>query len=88
MASNSKKQPETIYLKMTHQQARYFVDTEPDFVNNKRYGYSLKKLKEAHEGACSPRLAAQALASSEDEIEQEYQDILVILKNGMGVDSL
>lgn len=76
---------ETIYLKLNHEQARYFVDTEPDFVNNRRYNYSLKQLMAAHDESCTPRLAAQAVAATEEEVEAEYQEILAILKLRMGV---
>ncbi len=80
--------PETFYIALTNEQIRFLVDTDPDFVNSKRYDYSLKKLLEAHPDGCGDRLAAIALAMTETELEEEYQAVLKKIRLLMGVDSL
>lgn len=84
MASTRNKKTKKKVPAYQASEIRFLVDTDPDFVNNKRAGFSLRKLKEAHPDACSNRVAAQALGLSEKEVEQEFEDAVAILRSGMG----
>lgn len=59
---------------------------EPEFVNLKRYDYSLLKLLERYQDSTIPdRVIAQALGLSEQELAETYARLVAKLRATMGV---
>lgn len=56
------------------------LETEPDFVNLKRYGYSLERVLDRYPDGAPDRLIAQALCMSEEEVEELYEEIVLKLR--------
>lgn len=59
------------------------VHEDPDFVNLKKYGFSLTAVREAHPGGCSPALRARALMMGEDEADRMYAAVVAKLRRGV-----
>lgn len=70
----------------TVEEIRTRIQTEPDFVNLKRFDYSLEKVLERYPEGAPPRLIAQALLMTEEEVEELYQQTVVRLREVMKVD--
>lgn len=62
------------------------LDTEPDFVDLKRFGFSLKKTLFRYPDGCPTYLIAQALHMSEEEVEGVYQRVVEKLKDAFAKD--
>lgn len=75
---------EVVYVNPDPAKIRFLVDSDPDFVNNRRYGYSMKKLLEAHPEGLTNRLIAQALGITEAELASTYEEIVRKLRIAMG----
>ena len=60
------------------------IEEDPDFINLKRYGYSLKRVLERYPDGAPENLIAQALCMTEDEVEGAYMDIVEVLRAEMG----
>lgn len=56
------------------------LETEPDFVNLKRYGYSLERVMDRYPDGVPDRLVAQALCMSEEEVEEFYEEVVLKLR--------
>lgn len=63
------------------------IQTEPDFINLKRFEYSLEKVLERYPEGAPPRLIAQALLMTEEEVEELYQRTVLKLRDVMKVDA-
>ena len=63
------------------------IQTEPDFINLKRFEYSLEKVLERYPEGAPPRLIAQALLMTEEEGEELYQRTVLKLRDVMKVDA-
>lgn len=61
------------------------INTNDDFIAIKRYDYSLKKLLDRYPEGCSDKVIAAALGINEEEVENEYQQIVVKLQKLIGV---
>jgi hypothetical protein len=62
------------------------VDNEPDFVNLKRYNYSLERLLERYQDSPIPdRVVAQALNLTEQELNEQFARLVTKLRDRMGV---
>ena len=61
------------------------IETEPDFVNLKRFDFSLEKVLEKYPEGAPPRLVAQALLMTEEEVEELFQETVVKLREVMKV---
>lgn len=70
---------------MTQTEAKKKVRNDPDYINLKRFNYSLKELLERYPEGAPDRLIAQALMMSEDELESLYNSIVLKLRNAMNV---
>jgi len=62
------------------------MQTDPDFVYLKRYGYSISKAIDAFPDGCSDRVIAQALGLQEEQIPELYQEIVVKLRNSLKIE--
>lgn len=66
---------------------RQRIAEDPNFVHLNRFGYSLQKLSERYPDGCPPRIIAQALMISEDDVGALYAGIVSKLRDLMGVES-
>lgn len=84
MGSRSRIQDEA----MTPEEVKNMIDTDPDYIASKRYGYSLTALLERYPDGCPDRIIATVLQMSEEEVDAMYQNIVQKLRKIMKVDSL
>jgi len=73
---------------MTPEEMKHMIETDPDYIASKRYGYSLNTLLERYPDGCPDRIIANVLQMSEEEVETAYQGIVRKLRSLMKVDSL
>ena len=59
---------------------------DTDFINLKRYGYSLAKLMVRYPDGAPDHVIADALLIDESEIDELYRDIVKKLQDHLGVD--
>jgi hypothetical protein len=71
---------------MNEEEARKKVNEDPDFVNSKRYDYSLQKLEERYPDGAPDNVIANALMIEEKEVEPEFDKVVVKLREKMGVE--
>ena len=72
---------------MTTEEARSQLVTNPDFVNLKRYSYSLAKVMEQFPNGCPDKLIAAALLITEDDVKALDESIPAKLAVAMKVDN-
>lgn len=66
---------------MTTDEVKQRLSSEPDFIYSTRFGHSLKALlRRYQDGEIPPRVAAQVLMMTEDDVEALYQAVLVKLR--------
>lgn len=65
--------------------ARRRVSEEPDYVNVKRFGFSLARLKERYPDECPDGVVADAMMVPEDQVQVLYEGIAAKLRGIMGV---
>lgn len=68
---------------MTSESIRHKIENEPDFIDSKKFDYSLRKILAKYPNGVPDRLIAQALHLSEAEINQHFQQILDKLKENL-----
>ena len=61
------------------------LETEEDFINLRRYGFSLKVLLDKYPNGCPDHIIAAALNLTEDELEIHHQKIISCLRHQMVV---
>lgn len=71
---------------VTTSEAKRRLYEDPDFINLKRFDFSLKKLLLRYPNGCPDRIIAQALMISEDDVQVTYDRVLGKLKEIFGVD--
>ena len=73
-------------LKLTKEQIKEKIDTETDFINITRYGYSLQTLLQKHPNGVDNAVIAKALDSTPEEVEklfiQAIEKIQFLMKIG------
>ena len=62
------------------------IETDPDFVNVKRFDYSLAKLLERYEDGVPNKVIAQALCMTEEEAEELFQATLDKVRQMMKIE--
>jgi len=70
---------------MNTAEAKDKVESDADFVNIKRFDYSLAKLIERYPDGCPDHIIAQALLVSEDDVGRLYADVVGKMRGLMGV---
>lgn len=70
---------------MNNLEAQQRVQTDPDFVNLKRFDFSLQKVLERYPEGAPDRVIANALMIPEHAVEELYQSAVAKLKMIMGV---
>lgn len=71
---------------MTVEEIRQLIDTEPDFVNLRRYGNSLEKVIETYPDGAPDKVIAQALLMTPEEVEELYENVVIKLRVLMKVE--
>lgn len=71
--------------KMTPDRARRLIDQDDDFINLKRFDYSIKKLMLRYPDGCPDRVAAAALMMTEDQLADLHAKVVEKLRRLMGV---
>mgnify|MGYP000935186440 CR=1 FL=1 len=61
------------------------IDADPDFIDMKRFGYSLQALLARYPDGVPDKYIAQALSVTEEEVEMLYQQTVAKLRERMGV---
>jgi DNA-binding NarL/FixJ family response regulator len=61
------------------------LDTDEDFIDLKRFDYSIRKALERYPDGLPDKLIAQGLCVSEATLEQHYQAIVIKLRKKMKV---
>lgn len=71
---------------MEDKEARKRLAADEDFVNLKRFDFSIREVAKRYPEGAPDRLIAQALGIPEDEVEERYQRIVLQLRTLMKVD--
>lgn len=71
---------------MTPEEARKKLAEDPDFVNLKRFDFSLKSTLEKLPDGCTDRQIAQALMIPEDRVRSMYARIVEKIRGVLGVE--
>ncbi len=58
---------------------------DPDFINIRRFDYSLERLLDRYPDGASDRLIASALMMTEDEVSEFYEEVVEKLRTIIGV---
>jgi len=72
---------------MTLEEARRRIEHDDDFVFVKRFDYSLTKLLERYPDGAPNRVIAQALLTTEEDVEAQYDRITRKTRRKMKVES-
>ena len=70
---------------MTSAQAKMLIETDPDFIYSKRFGYSLAELEKRYPEGAPTRIIAAVFMISEDEVRIRYQQVIGKLRRHIGV---
>lgn len=65
---------------MKYQTTKERIEQDPDFVNLKKFDFSLRRMLEKYPNGAPDRIISQALQIPEAEINQHFQSILQKLK--------
>jgi glycerol-3-phosphate responsive antiterminator len=60
--------------------------SDHDFVNLKRYGYSVEKVLDRFPDGAPTKLIAQGLMMSEEEVEEMLQSVILKLRSALKVE--
>lgn len=71
---------------MTVDELRRRIELDPNFVNVKRFDYSLNKVLDRYPDGVPNKVIAQALMMQEEEIEEIYQRIVLKLRSALKVE--
>lgn len=70
---------------MTSEEINQLINKDPDFVNIKRFDYSLDRLLERYPEGAPNKVICQALQMSEEEVEELYKSVLSKLRERMAL---
>lgn len=71
---------------MDEKDVRRRLETEEDFINLKRFGFSIREVMKRYPDGVPDRIIAQALGISEEEVEARYGEIVARLRETMKVE--
>lgn len=71
---------------MDEKDVRRRLETEEDFINLKRFGFSIREVMKRYPDGVPDRIIAQALGISEEEVEARYGEIVAQLRETMKVE--
>lgn len=75
-----------VHKDVTAAEAEVLLSSEPDFVNLKRFGYSLRAALRRYPDGCPDHIIAQALMIDESCVTTLYDSIVAKLRGLIGVD--
>lgn len=61
------------------------VQTDPAFVNAKRFEYNIAKVEEKYPDGAPDHVIADLLMMTEEEVEKEWDGLVLMLRNTMGI---
>ena len=70
---------------MTTEEAQRQLHSNPDFVNLKRYGYSLEAVAAQFPQGCPDKVIAQAMLITEDDVPAMKEAVMLKLRAAMKV---
>lgn len=68
---------------MDDQKVKELIEKDPDYVDIKRFQYSLKNLLQRYPEGAPDRVIAQALDIPEEKVQELYEDIIEKLRDLM-----
>lgn len=71
---------------MTSDEVRTLIETDPDYIFIKRFEFSLEKLMERYPDGAPPKVVAQALMMTEEEVQDVYETVIVKLRQALKVE--
>jgi hypothetical protein len=71
---------------MDEMEKRHLVETDPDWINVKRFDFSLQVLLERYPSETPDNIIAQALMMSEQQVADMYERVVQKLREAMKVD--
>lgn len=71
---------------MTLDEAKKKIDSDPNFIYNKRFDNSLEKCIDRYPDGAPDKVIAQSLLMSEEEVADTYLAVIEKLKNTMKVE--
>jgi hypothetical protein len=71
---------------VTYEEAKKKIDTDPDFVYSKRFGFSLEKVLDKYPDGAENKVIAQCLLMTEDEVEETLASVVQKLRLAMKVE--
>lgn len=86
MAKSSRSPASKRFPMMTPEQVQTAIHQQPDFVNLKRYDYSLEKVMEAFPDGCPDKVIAAGLDLTEEQLKALSDSITLKLRTLMKVD--
>jgi hypothetical protein len=70
---------------VTEENIKLQLASNPDFVNSKRFDYSIVRVEEEYPHGCPDHIVADLLNMTPAELEVEWDGIVVALREKMGV---
>lgn len=70
---------------MRYEEAKRRLETEPDFIYNKRFEFSLDKCLDRYPDGAPIKVIAQSLLMTEEDVEEVTERVIVKLRNIMKV---
>ncbi len=72
---------------ISHVVLLFVVSHDPDYIDIRRFGFSVTKLMERYgEDGCPDHVIAAALMIPEEEVEAQYQRVIQKMRDHIGVD--
>lgn len=71
---------------LTKVQMQQMLETDPDFISIRRYGYSLAKLEGRYPDGVPDHVLATALLLTTEEMNSRYHQIVLTLRNLMRIE--
>ena len=71
--------------KMTEEEIKLKIESDPDWINSRRFGFSLEKLLTRYPDGAPNRVIAAALLIQEEEIPKLYKKMIEKLRKLMNV---
>lgn len=71
---------------MTHNEAKKRIESDPDFIYSRRFGFSLDKCLDRYPDGAPTKVIAQALLMTEEEVEESVERVVGLLRDFMKVE--
>lgn len=71
---------------MTLEEIKELIEQDKDFIYSKRFDFSIEKLLERYPEGAPPKVIAQVLLVTEEEVDKLTQEAILSLRKKMKVD--